>query len=334
MERKTNRTSLCHSEGDLPWCCALPSGLVLDTEGDLRFDALSAQWPPAAQVDAALKWLEFHGCPNSKDLLDGHCEPLACYASSVACEQLRGLHTASKLDRVAATLVPTSVHGIAIERLKESGLPESMDAVFGFLRRHRWTKNVPPAGPPWNCPSSSQFKDFLFGTCEARSRIKAAAAAAQADGVIRSIPLYVLAYIFDNDELTDSELNMDHAPETAQYSCHVVGLVFEPFTRTVLIVDPNGDLLPGGNIEFVSMPPKHEPRRWTGTTRISCYDLDQQGPGRTCKRRNVKRTTWTTDSLLKAALSRTRCRLEVKTNFDHSQLSEFVAHASNATTTL
>jgi len=41
--------------------------------------------------------------------------------------------------------------------------------------------------------------------------------------------------------------------ETAQYSCHVVGLVLSR-SRNAFIADPNGALNPGSNMEFLSMP--------------------------------------------------------------------------------
>ena len=51
-----------------------------------------------------------------------------------------------------------------------------------------------------------------------------------------------------------AQLNMDAAPETAQYSCHVVGLVMDASRRTLFVADPNGASLPGGNIELLAVP--------------------------------------------------------------------------------
>ena len=55
-------------------------------------------------------------------------------------------------------------------------------------------------------------------------------------------PLYMLCYLFDNNELTNAELK-NIKEELAQYSLHVVGLVINSLNKTVIIADPNGALL-------------------------------------------------------------------------------------------
>tara|TARA_B110000090_G_C13161890_1_gene361922 strand:+ start:151 stop:363 length:213 start_codon:yes stop_codon:yes gene_type:complete len=45
-----------------------------------------------------------------------------------------------------------------------------------------------------------------------------------------------------------------------------------PITKVAIICDSNGSLLPGGNIEHITMPLKK--RRGKPTTMISNYDLD------------------------------------------------------------
>ena len=57
----------------------------------------------------------------------------------------------------------------------------------------------------------------------------------------------------DNDELTPSQLQQIGV-ETALYSVHAAGLVFDPATKTLLIADPNAALIPRGSMEFVSLP--------------------------------------------------------------------------------
>ena len=46
-------------------------------------------------------------------------------------------------------------------------------------------------------------------------------------GENRAIPLYIINYIFDGSDLTDEEMLIT-IHETAQYSVHVIGLVFNP----------------------------------------------------------------------------------------------------------
>ncbi len=78
------------------------------------------------------------------------------------------------------------------------------------------------------------------------------------------------ADIFDGDELTAADLKRDDI-ETAQYSCHVVGLVLSR-SRNVFIADPNGALIPGGNMEFLSLPVLSFD--FKPTTATSHYDRD------------------------------------------------------------
>ena len=78
-------------------------------------------------------------------------------------------------------------------------------------------------------------------------------------------------YIFNDDELTDKQIE-DTTEETAQYSLHVVGLVFDKENRRIVVADPNGTLLPGSNMEFLTIPLKK--RRAKPSTKISRFDLD------------------------------------------------------------
>ena len=71
--------------------------------------------------------------------------------------------------------------------------------------------------------------------------------------LIAAVPLYVMNYIWDGDALDESQL-METCYETALYSLHVVGVVFDSNTQTVYIVDPNGPLMKGGSMEFFSLP--------------------------------------------------------------------------------
>ena len=59
-----------------------------------------------------------------------------------------------------------------------------------------------------------------------------------------------------------------------RYSVHVLGLVFDGRTRTCYLCDPNGVLLPGGNMEFVCVP--FTARDGAPSTAVSAYDLAQQ----------------------------------------------------------
>ena len=82
-----------------------------------------------------------------------------------------------------------------------------------------------------------------------------------------------LDYIWDGDELSAADLKLPDI-ETAQYSCHVVGLVLHAASRTLYLCDPNGALVPGGNMEFLALP--FAPRGAKPSTAVSQYDLQQR----------------------------------------------------------
>ena len=81
--------------------------------------------------------------------------------------------------------------------------------------------------------------------------------------------MYILCYLFDNDELSVEELK-NATEETAQYSLHAVGLVMHRDSRRLFVADPNGALIGGSNKEFLAMPLKK--LNHTSTTKVSAYD--------------------------------------------------------------
>jgi hypothetical protein len=54
---------------------------------------------------------------------------------------------------------------------------------------------------------------------------------------------------------------------------HVVGLVINPLNKTIIIADPNGALIGGSNMEFISMPLSK--LRSKPTTCVSSYDTKE-----------------------------------------------------------
>lgn len=144
--------------------------------------------------------------------------------------------------------------------------------VFGVFADANFPKDAARLWP--GC--SGGIPDFLYGGPGALPKIQDAASSTILSGLPQVVPLYVLAYIFDGDELSSQDMDDPNAPETAQYSCHLVALVLEPSSRTVAIMDPNGGLVPGGSMEFLSMPPRLRPTQWgKATTAFSSYDFDQ-----------------------------------------------------------
>ena len=85
------------------------------------------------------------------------------------------------------------------------------------------------------------------------------------------MPLYVLNYLFDKDELDDADMT-NSSLETAQYSCHVVGLIFDRKHRRIVVADPNGALIPGYNMEFLKVPLTESSS--LPSTKVSSFDLE------------------------------------------------------------
>lgn len=68
---------------------------------------------------------------------------------------------------------------------------------------------------------------------------------------------------------------MKELVETAQYSVHCIGLVYDGASRTLFLADGNGPLLKGGSMEFVSLPFRKLPRGVRETTSVARWDRDQ-----------------------------------------------------------
>ena len=90
---------------------------------------------------------------------------------------------------------------------------------------------------------------------------------------LAAVPLYVMNYIWDGDALDEKQL-LETCHETALYSIHVVGLVFNSKSKTVYIADPNGPLIKGGSMEFLSIPIKKVPDGVDPSVNYSRFDRE------------------------------------------------------------
>ena len=231
-------------------------------EGSTRqsFSALS-DWPTINIRDTVKHWIEEQNVEYTYDLLDGLCEPLAFYLSSKIKEdvELGNFHSIrrsyqsikSELDSLEAVDAAQLVLGRYINQIQDSPL---------F----------------WGEEKVGSYKHYLFGHNLAKASILEAAN----NPVVNIMPLYVLNYIFDGDELSNNELK-NAVEETAQYSLHVIGLVFDMHRSRLFIADPNGALIPGSNMEFLSIPLKT--RNATASTKVSCFDLESKKRKHTSK---------------------------------------------------
>jgi hypothetical protein len=217
------------------------------------FPALS-DWPSINIRNIIKDWLEEQNVGNTDDLLDGLCEPLAFYLSSKIKQdiELGKFHSIYRTYQTIKTELDTL---------------EPLDAAQLLLDRYITQDKHSPVF--WGEEFVGSYKHYLFGHNLAEASILNAAN----NPVVNIIPLYVLNYIFDGDELSNTELK-NSVEETAQYSLHVVGLVLDMRRSRLFIADPNGVLLPGSNMEFLSMP--LQKRSAEASTKVSGFDLDSK----------------------------------------------------------
>lgn len=74
--------------------------------------------------------------------------------------------------------------------------------------------------------------------------------------------------------LTEEQLQHD-GNETAQYSIHCLGMVFDGVSRSLFLADGNGPLMKGGSMEFVSLPFRRLPAGVQDSTSLSRWDRDE-----------------------------------------------------------
>jgi hypothetical protein len=217
------------------------------------FSALS-DWPSNNIRDSVKKWLEEQNVANADDFLDGACEPLARYLTYNMIVEIENAQFSSISDT-------TQTLKSKMELLDPK---DAAELVLGEYVRQRQ-----PSPLYWGPRVVKSYKEYLFGHDLAQVSILEAVN----DPSIGYLPLYILNYIFDEDELSDRELKCT-VQETAQYSLHVVGIIFDKPRSRILIADPNGALIPGYNMEFLSMPLKRMSGK--GSTKVSRFDLDSQ----------------------------------------------------------
>ena len=213
-----------------------------------------SHWPNKIQSKSVLSWLTKQKCFDGKDLLDGACEPLALYLSV-------SIHS----DIQRETFVDLNYSQCsALQQLENMRPSEAARTIFQHYIHPR------TRGPSfWNSTfQGSSHADFLFGSEAMKLKVTSVI---KQESAIFYLPLYIISYLFDNDELTEEDLSRS-TQESAQYSCHAVGLVFDRKIRRIIVADPNGPLIPGFNMEFLKFPLI---KRSAPSTKLSSFDLEK-----------------------------------------------------------
>jgi hypothetical protein len=231
---------------NIPWEVVIP---VYKTKKENR-KALSL-WPNQKDLKSIKQWLLLHNCKDPKDFVDGACEPFALYLSISI---LSSIKDGSFVDVMQS-------NEIAKTTLREMKLEEAAETVFEKFINNTSTFKI------WDPTYHGAYGDYLFGNEVMKTKV---ISALQTSSSNFCMPLYVLSYLYDTEELTHAEL-LASKEESAQYSLHAVGLVFDQSNKRIIVADPNGALVPGSNMEFVQIPLTS---RSTCSTSVAQWDLD------------------------------------------------------------
>jgi len=242
----------------------LPDWTIVIPDSSCSAFALS-EWPTGITRNCVKEWLQEMNHQTPDDLIDGACEPLAYYLSSSLTEYFPSSETKLR------TVVQQNKFVSSIYKKVKNGLAKLEPRVAAKLIFGEYIKQESRSPQFWPEISDDSFNHFLLGHHLARNRIQEIVASGDST---KTIPLYVLCYLFDENELTDPVLKKVKE-ETAQYSLHAVGLVINSSIKTIIVADPNGGLKEGSNMEFLSMPLR-ELESEKATTKVSRYDRDQE----------------------------------------------------------
>ena len=267
VERKPRRLSFdtTYSHDNIyDWLQTILSDWKIIIPGASCSTIALSDWPAIGVTrNGVKKWLEEKNHHKPDDLIDGACEPLAYYLSS----SISNLKLSSSLgvteEQDSRYLSPN------IYKQTKFILDQLEPRLAAEVIFEKYINQGTQSPQFWDVSFGRSYKNFLFGHPLAEKRLLEIVASGNSTNVI---PLYVLCYLFDTNELTNVALK-NTKEETAQYSLHVVGLVINRLNKTIIIADPNGALIGGSNMEFISMPLSK--LRSKPTTCVSSYDTKE-----------------------------------------------------------
>eukprot|EP00040_Diaphanoeca_grandis_P019289 m.101792 g.101792 ORF g.101792 m.101792 type:complete len:318 (-) comp27351_c0_seq1:11-964(-) len=242
-----------------------PSGFPLENSLEAQ-EALRDFLPPTNETR------------DYEDMLEGHCETVAAALSLTLVEYLQ---TTKKTKDVPVGILKTAYDTMAT-KLETSEVASQIEQLFKpaacAVGKERWRMWETLMGSPVIINRQSDFllQHTIGGSPSWKKLVQAFVARCRKEKLSTcALPMYVMAYIWDGDELTNKELNIEGV-ETAQYSIHAIGLVFDFGSQTVYLADPNGPLLQGGGMEFVEVPFKKLAKGVKATTAVSQWDRKEQ----------------------------------------------------------
>lgn len=219
------------------------------------------------------------------DLINGHCEQCAhALATAVMARASGGCTGRDALD--AGTMdLSQGLRGESVDaqlaRLFAAHLNVDASTSYSQQQRDWWRPLLRVAEGAWPTAELDPEAALCAGTTSAANSLAAAASACEATcadaGVgVAAIPIYVLCYLFDADELEDADLATAALgdDESACFSVHVIAAVLHAAERTVLLCDPNGQLKPESGMELLRLPVARLPAHVAPSTANSRRDRD------------------------------------------------------------
>ena len=156
-----------------------------------------------------------------------------------------GTHACQLLEQgTPPTTVARTGHSSFVASLGRLGPEAAAESVFTGLKNNGWKTTH----KLWN--SGIGEDPLYFGTQHVHIHVQKAM-----EGKHRQVlPLYILCYIFADEELTNAVLTKNPVANSAMYNVHAVSIVVDTESKTLLIMDPNGSIMKGSSMEFVAMP--------------------------------------------------------------------------------
>ena len=246
------------------------------TEAGLSELPTDNQIPEKDRVIVVANYLETDEVA-AKDRLNGHCETIAVLMTDTVksalttgkevCKSLTNLFNNTKMlpfnqqvELIFKAEKQTANHPNCQNYNASSTRSSQLEAKADIRTKLFW----PSTG------TSSSLRSWCAGGPETSANLSTAASASLCHNSIMLLPLYLLTYIFDGDELTNEDMKAD--VETAMYSVHVLGIVLDGRRKTCYVLDPNGKFIKGSNMEYLQIP--LIPRQGKATTCTSRSDLE------------------------------------------------------------
>ena len=212
-------------------------------------------------------------CPSEILLLsvDAHCETVALSLADHVLEILANESTKTKQTTILPRTFFEKVHRAFALELESLDTVSQVRALMKYeaKRLHEansngtgwtsslhqeamWAQHCDPLKQPGfplfdvdlGCGKDFQ-QSFLLGNSKCSSILAKCAKYSSDHSKLLVLPCYVLMYVFDGEDLDQTDFNRDPLEHSACYSCHCVALLMDGKRNSVYVIDGNGSIVPG-----------------------------------------------------------------------------------------